>query len=120
MVTPFANRFHGPSIGRLTELAVTLWNPADGPAPASVRIETESQIEMKQKSEIDELTVGDRVRLVTESLAWRAEMTLRGKVGEVTERRDANRITVRFDNGRLLMGRDAVSFERVGSGLKAK
>jgi hypothetical protein len=42
---------------------------------------------MKQKSEIDEgLTVGDRVKLVAESRL--AEMTLRGKVGEVTDRRD--------------------------------
>jgi hypothetical protein len=76
---------------------------------------------MKQKSEIDEgLRVGDRVRLISESLAWRAEMTLRGKVGEVTERRDDGRITVRFDNGRLLIGRDAEAFERTSGGLKAK
>jgi hypothetical protein len=69
---------------------------------------------MKRNSEIEEgPAVGDRVRLVAESLGWRAEMTLRGKVGEVTARRDDGRITVRFDNGRLLMGRDADSFERV-------
>ena len=77
---------------------------------------------MKYKSEVDEgLTVGDRLRLIPESLAWRAEMTLRGKVGEVTERLDDGRITVRFENGRLLMGRDAEAFERVReTGPKAK
>ena len=77
---------------------------------------------MKQKSEVDDgLSVGDRVRLISESLAWRAETTLRGKLGEVTERRDDGRITVRFDNGRLLMGRDAEAFERIReTGLKAK
>jgi hypothetical protein len=70
---------------------------------------------MKQKSEVDnDLRVGDRVRIISESLAWRAEMTLRGKVGEVTERRDDGRMTVRFHNGRLLVGRDAKDFERVG------
>jgi hypothetical protein len=70
---------------------------------------------MKQTSEVDNgLRVGDRVRIISESLAWRAEMTLRGKAGEVTERRDDGRVTVRFGNGRLLMGRDAKDFERVG------
>jgi hypothetical protein len=68
---------------------------------------------MKQRFVINEgPAVGDQVRLIAESLAWRAEMTLRGKIGEVTERRDDGRITVRFDNGRLLVGRDAESFER--------
>jgi hypothetical protein len=39
----------------------------------------------------------------------------------VIEQRSDGRVTVRFDNGRLLMGRDATAFERVGdSGLKAK
>jgi hypothetical protein len=77
---------------------------------------------MKQKSEVDNgLNVGDRVRLISESLAWQTEVTLRGKVGEVTERRDDGRITVRFDNGRLLMGRDAEAFECAREiGLKAK
>jgi len=77
---------------------------------------------MKQKSEDDNgLRVGDRVRLISESLSWRAEIMLQGKVGEVTERRDDGRITVRFDNGRLLMGRDAEAFERAREiGLKAK
>ena len=77
---------------------------------------------MKQNSDVDNgLRVGDRVRLISESLSWRAEMTLRGKVGEVTERRDDGRITVRFDNGRLLVGRDAEAFERAREiGQKAK
>jgi hypothetical protein len=67
------------------------------------------------------LTVGDRVRLVPESLAWRAEMTLQGQVGEVIERRDDGRVTIRFNNGRLLMAREPESFERVSdSGPKAK
>ena len=67
------------------------------------------------------LKVGDRVRLVPETLAWRAEMTLQGQIGEVIERRDDGRITIRFDNGRLLMARDPESFELVSSlGLKAK
>ena len=80
-----------------------------------VELGPEGQSEMKQTSEVDNgLRVGDRVRIISESLAWRAEMTLRGKVGEVTERRDDGRVTVRFGNGRLLMGRDANDFERVG------
>jgi hypothetical protein len=71
---------------------------------------------MKQKSRLETgLKVGDRVRLIAETLAWKAEMTLQGKIGEVIERRDDGRITIRFDNGRLLMGRDAESFERVSS-----
>jgi hypothetical protein len=75
---------------------------------------------MTEKSESrSTLTVGDRVKLVTESLAWKAEMTLQDQIGEVIERRDDGRVTVRFDNGRLLMAREPESFERV-SGLKAK
>ncbi len=69
---------------------------------------------MKQKSELEiGLKVGDRVRLIAQTLPWRAEMTLQGQIGEVIERRDDGRITIRFDNGRLLMGRDAEAFERV-------
>jgi hypothetical protein len=77
---------------------------------------------MKQKSKVDNgLGVGDRVRLIPESLAWKAEMTLQGKIGEVIERRDDSRVTIRFDDGRLLMGQDAGAFERVGElGPKAK
>jgi len=69
---------------------------------------------MKQKSELETgLKVGDRVRLIAQTLPWRAEVTLQGQIGEVIERRDDGRITIRFDNGRLLMGRDAEAFERV-------
>jgi hypothetical protein len=67
------------------------------------------------------LNVGDRVRLITETLAWRAEIALQGQVGEIIERREDGRITIRFDNGRLLMAREPESFELVSSlGLKAK
>jgi hypothetical protein len=66
-----------------------------------------------------DLKIGDRVRLVSGTLAWRAEMTLQGKIGEITERRDDGRVSVLFDTGRLLMGRDTGQFERL-AGLKAK
>jgi hypothetical protein len=67
------------------------------------------------------LQTGDRVKLIPGTLAWKAEMMLHGKPGEVVERRDDGRISVRFDNGRLLMGRPAAQFERlVDIGLKAK
>jgi hypothetical protein len=77
---------------------------------------------MKQDSESEtDLKVGDRVKLIAESLAWKAEMTLQGQVGEVIERRDDGRVTIRFDNGRLLMARDVECFERfTNHGLKAK
>ena len=71
---------------------------------------------MKQKSQLGTgLKVGDQVRLIAQTLAWRAEMTLRGQIGEVIERRDDGRVSIRFDNGRLLMGRDVEPFERVSS-----
>jgi hypothetical protein len=71
---------------------------------------------MKQKSQLEtDLKVGDRVRLIAETLAWKAEMTLQGKIGEIIERRDDGRVSIRFDNGRLLMGRDVEPFERVPS-----
>ena len=41
--------------------------------------------------------IGDQVMLIAGTLAWKSEMTLQGKVGEVIERRDDGRITVRFD-----------------------
>jgi len=64
---------------------------------------------------------GDRVKLIPGTLAWNAEMTLQGKRGEVVECRDDGRISVRFENGRLLMGRAAAQFERLAElGLKAK
>ena len=77
---------------------------------------------MKQKSQLGTgLKVGDQVRLIAQTLAWRAEMTLRGQIGEVIERRDDGRVSIRFDNGRLLMGRDVEPFERLGEPrLKAK
>ena len=69
---------------------------------------------MKQKSQLGTgLKVGDQVRLIAQTLAWRAEITLRGQIGEVIERRDDGRVSIRFDNGRLLLGREAGSFERV-------
>jgi hypothetical protein len=76
----------------------------------------------KNQSELDNgLKVGDRVRFIAESLAWKAEMTLQGQIGEVIERRDDGRLTIRYDNGRLLMGQEPESFERVPDmGLKAK
>jgi hypothetical protein len=61
------------------------------------------------------LKVGDRVRLIAKTLAWKAEMTLQGKIGEIIARRDDGRVTVRFDNGKLLMGRAAEPFELVSS-----
>jgi hypothetical protein len=75
---------------------------------------------MNQKSQLEAvLKVGDLVRLIAETLAWRAEATLQGQIAEVIELRENGRVSVRFDNGRLLMGRDPDSFERV-AGLKAK
>jgi hypothetical protein len=77
---------------------------------------------MSQKSQLEAvLKVGDRVRLIAETLAWRAEATLQGQTAAVIELRENGRVSVRFDNGRLLMGRDPDSFERVaGLGVKAK
>jgi hypothetical protein len=59
------------------------------------------------------LKVGDRVKIVADSLPWR-EIHLRDKIGEVIELREDGRITVRFDNGRLLIGREPEAFERAG------
>jgi hypothetical protein len=77
---------------------------------------------MNQKSQLEaDLKVGHRVRLIPETLAWRAEKTLQGQIAKVIELRDNGRVSVRFENGRILMGRDAGSFEIVaGTGLKAK
>jgi hypothetical protein len=77
---------------------------------------TESESQMKRNS----LATGDRVKLIPESLAWKGEIELRNEIGEVTEVREDGRITVRFKNGRLLMGRDAEGFEKLEPGLKAK
>ena len=64
------------------------------------------------------LEIGDRVKLFPESLGWKGEFRLRDKIGEVTE--IDGRITVRFQNGRFLMGRDAEAFEKFEPGLKAR
>ena len=76
----------------------------------------------KNQSELEnDLKVGDRLRLIPESLTWKAEMTLQGQIGELIERRDDGRVTIRFDNGRLLMAVDPEAFERVPhQGMKAK
>jgi hypothetical protein len=79
-------------------------------------------MQRKTQSDLENgLKVGDRVRLIAESFAWKAEMTLKGQIGEVIERRDDGRLTIRYDNGRLLIGQEPESFERVPDmGLKAK
>jgi hypothetical protein len=59
-----------------------------------------------------DLGVGDRVRLVSETSLRKDEMDLQGQTGEVIECSEGKRLTVRFANGRLLMGRDAKLFER--------
>jgi hypothetical protein len=73
---------------------------------------TEGEGEMKEKSALREFEAGTRVRLIADTLAWRAEIPLQGKIGEVIELREDGRISVRFDNGRLLMGRDVKAFEK--------
>ena len=76
---------------------------------------------MKQKSQlVAGFQVGDRVILIAGTLAWKAEMTLQGKIGEVIERRRDGRITARFDNGRLLVGREPESFDRVSKEAPGK
>jgi hypothetical protein len=60
-----------------------------------------------------DLKIGDRVKLIRGTLAWNAEMTLRGKTGEVIECRGDGRVSVQFDSRRVLMGRSAEQFERV-------
>ena len=40
-------------------------------------------------------------------------MKLRGKTGEVIECHDDGRVSIRFDNRRLLIGRPAQQFERM-------
>ena len=75
-----------------------------------MRARAEGEGEMQLESA---LKVGDRVRLIAETLAWRAEITLQGQIGEIIERREDGRITIRFDDGRLLMAREPESFELV-------
>jgi hypothetical protein len=68
------------------------------------------------KSRLDAgFQIGDLVILIAGTLASNAETALQGKSGEVIERRDDGRITVRFDHGRLIMGGEAASFERASS-----
>jgi hypothetical protein len=68
---------------------------------------------MKKRKQTDtDPRVGDRVRLVSETSLRKDEMDLQGQTGEVIECSDRKRVTVRFANGRLLMGRDAKLFER--------
>ena len=55
----------------------------------------------KARTESD-LKIGDRVRLVSGTLTWKGEIALQGKIGEVIERRDDGRVTIRFDGGRPL------------------
>ena len=79
-------------------------------------------MQRKTQSDLENgLKVGDRVRLIAESLAWKSETTLQGQIGEIIERRDDGRVTIRFDSGRLLMAGDPEAFERVPhQGMKAK
>ena len=56
--------------------------------------------------------IGDRVRPVSEAPLRKDEMDLQGEIGEVIECSEGKRLTVRFANGRLLMGKDAKLFER--------
>src|SRR5271156_5273993 len=45
--------------------------------------QTEREVSMAESA----LKGGDRVRLIAETLAWRAEKTLQGQIGEIIERR---------------------------------
>jgi hypothetical protein len=67
----------------------------------------------KRKRQTDnDPKIGDRVRLVSEAPLRKDEMDLQGETGEVIECSEGKRLTVRFANGRLLMGKDAKLFER--------
>jgi uncharacterized protein Veg len=57
--------------------------------------------------------VGDRVRLVSETSLRKDDMDLQGQIGEVIECHEGKRVTVRFANGRLIMGKDAKLFELI-------
>ena len=46
------------------------------------------------------------------TLAWKTEKTLQGHIAEVIELRDNGRVSLRFDNGRLLLGQ---SFKRAAA-----
>ena len=59
-------------------------------------------------------SLGERVQLIPQTLAWTAEAYLRRKIGVVIEVHANGRISIRFDNGRLLMGRAIDSFQLAG------
>jgi hypothetical protein len=56
------------------------------------------------------IKIDDRVRLVPDTLAWRAAPYLQGRIGEIIERRDDGRTSIRFSRGRLLLGLPARVF----------
>jgi len=67
----------------------------------------------KRKPQTDtDPKMGDRVRFVSDASLRKDEMDLQGQTGKVIECSKGKRVTVRFANGRLLMGRDAKLFER--------
>jgi hypothetical protein len=69
---------------------------------------------MIQKSKsASSLKIGDRVKLSATYLARNADMTLQNKIAEVIEVREDGGVSVRFDSGRLLVGRGADAFELV-------
>ena len=75
----------------------------------------------KRPIPIEGLHLGNRVKLSDAALAKNADITSRGKIGEVVEVREDGRVSVRFEGGRLLIGRSAETFVRlVELGLKAK
>ena len=60
----------------------------------------------KRKPQTDtDPRVGDRIRLVAETSLRKDEMDLQGRTREIIECSEGKRVTVRFANGRLLMGR---------------
>jgi hypothetical protein len=71
---------------------------------------------MKHKPPTDNgFKIGDRARLVSETPLWKSEMGLQGKIGDIIEYFEdgtVRKVTVRFADGRLLMGKDARLFER--------
>ena len=86
-------------------------------ANAAVRAEGEGEMKQDKPHTESGLKIGDRVKLISGTLTWSAEITLKGKIGEVVEQatlaQALQRVSVRFDNGKLLMSRDAGLFERV-------
>jgi hypothetical protein len=83
-------------------------------------LRTEGEETTKSRTQTDSgLKIGDRVRLIPDTLGWNAEIFLQGKIGEIVECREDGRVSIRFDNGRLLLGRQPGSFERV-VGVKEK